>query len=604
MELDGVTASLNTSPSVDRGVALLLQDEIHAFIAPRTAEIGLVKKHLGACQPYYAVPTRFHLVDALPLTPNGKIDKAELKTLCSDSVPSIPSSVSSHKHVSSVDSASTIAGSVAAVSHKYNMSLESAETAISPSVSVSTLHEKLDEVVHEKVTDLVVSESSALDEDLPEKKWGRPFRGLVHRILIVYRRLFTLVGLANIAAVVAMVCVGMRRDWMSYLTAANLTLAILMRQDFFLNAMWTVCCSVPTSWPMWIRSRTAKIIHHGGVHSGAAVSAALWLLASNISDQVCQVTQTCPNWPKPSEASVVISWLLTGLFCVMLASAWPAFRKKRHDLFERMHRFVGWTMLALFWVQVVLGVRDTKPVYQTLGQACVRNPSLWLLVVATLAIMSSWLFLRKVNVDAEVLSDHAVRLHFDYTVPVNGSFTRLSFRPLLEWHSFATIPAPEPVNDRPKGYSLVVSNAGDWTKACIQKGPTKVWVRGVPVCGVMRITTLFNRVLVMATGSGIGPCLGHLQNPPCETQLFWSTPNPEKTFGQDMIDSIRSKVPDAVIHNTKTQGRPDMVKMGYNLAKSFRAEAVVIIANEKITKKVVYGLETRGIPAYGAIWDS
>ena len=44
--------------------------------------------------------------------------------------------------------------------------------------------------------------------------------------------------------------------------------------------------------------------------------------------------------------------------------------------------------------------------------------------------------------------------------------------------------------------------------------------------------------------------------------------------------------------------------MSYNMAKEKGAEAVIIISNEKITKKVVYGLETRGIAAYGAIWDS
>jgi hypothetical protein len=35
-----------------------------------------------------------------------------------------------------------------------------------------------------------------------------------------------------------------------------------------------------------------------------------------------------------------------------------------------------------------------------------------------------------------------------------------------------------------------------------------------------------------------------------------------------------------------------------------RGEAVVVISNQKVTKKVVYGLETRGVPAYGAIFDS
>jgi hypothetical protein len=197
-----------------------------------------------------------------------------------------------------------------------------------------------------------------------------------------------------------------------------------------------------------------------------------------------------------------------------------------------------------------------------------------------------------------------VHLRFAYTVPVNGTFVRLSRRPLVEWHSFATIPAPRAAGGHPAGFSLVVSNAGDWTRACIENPPTRLYVRGVPTCGVMRIATLFNRLVVVATGSGIGPLLGHLQHPTCATQLIWSTPRPEQTFGGGILDAIRRKIPDAVIHDTKILGRPDLVKMAYNLAKGFGAEAVIVIANEKITKKIVYGLETRGVYAYGAIWDS
>lgn len=47
-----------------------------------------------------------------------------------------------------------------------------------------------------------------------------------------------------------------------------------------------------------------------------------------------------------------------------------------------------------------------------------------------------------------------------------------------------------------------------------------------------------------------------------------------------------------------------MVKLTYRLVKEFEAEAVVIISNEPLTRKVVYGMMSRGIPAFGAIWDS
>lgn len=47
-----------------------------------------------------------------------------------------------------------------------------------------------------------------------------------------------------------------------------------------------------------------------------------------------------------------------------------------------------------------------------------------------------------------------------------------------------------------------------------------------------------------------------------------------------------------------------MVKLTYRLVKEFNAEAVAIISNRKLTEKVVYGMTSRGIPAFGAIWDS
>ncbi|KAF5229638.1 hypothetical protein FANTH_14118 [Fusarium anthophilum] len=309
-------------------------------------------------------------------------------------------------------------------------------------------------------------------------------------LLIVYRRLFSLVGLFNIATAIALLLTGVTREWMGIITAINLATAALIRQDFIINALYTI---------------------------------------------------TCANWGTLSIASQVISWILSATFVGMIGMAWPSVRKRYHDLFERTHRFVGWTMLALFWLQAVLSAHGSTPSGNTLEESCVKSPAFWLLAVATASVASSWCFLRKVPVEAEKLSDHAIRLHFDYTVPVNSSFTRLSHKPLKEWHSFATIPAPEAISGRSKGHSVIVSNAGDWTKSTIQTmqdGPTHIWTRGVLTFGVMRIATLFNRVVLIATGSGIGPVLGHMQNPTCPTQLIWSTKNPEETFGEEICQTI------------------------------------------------------------------
>ncbi|KAM0284100.1 hypothetical protein ACHAO9_009432 [Fusarium lateritium] len=575
VELDGVVACIKSCPSIQSATALLIDDEIHAFITPSHCPVPVIEGHLKTLQPYYAMPSHYHQLESLPMTANGKIDKTALRVAVS---------------LAGKEKVLVRAPQPVVLAHVRYDSTASSATQLSSFSDASD-------------TTLINEHQYDLEKALPEKDLPKHARGLRHRLLIVYRRLFSLVGLFNIGAAIALLLTGISREWMGIVTAINLATAVLVRQEFVINALYTITCSVPKSWPLAIRSRCAKIYHLGGVHSGAAVSAGAWLLATNIADIACMYG-SCGNWGNLSIASQVISWILSAMFVGMIGLAWPSVRKRYHDTFEKTHRFAGWTMLALFWVQVVLSAHDNAPSGTTLGESCVKSPAFWLLAVATASVASSWCFLRKVPVEAEKLSDHAVRLHFDYTVPVNGSFTRMSHQPLKEWHSFATIPAPQDVNGRSKGYSLVVSNAGDWTKSTIQSGPTHIWTRGVPTCGVMRIATLFNRVVLIATGSGIGPVLGHIQNPSCPTQLIWSTKNPEETFGKELCQSISERIPNAVIHDTKKLGRPDLVKMGYNLVKSFKAEAVVIIANEKITKKVVYGLETRGIPAYGAIWDS
>ena len=162
------------------------------------------------------------------------------------------------------------------------------------------------------------------------------------------------------------------------------------------------------------------------------------------------------------------------------------------------------------------------------------------------------------------------------------------------------------------GFSLVVSNAGDWTKRQIGRAPAKLWVRGVLACGVLRIVPLFKRIVLVATGSGIGPCLPVLIAKKVPMRVFWSTPNPEETFGTEIIDSVRYTDPRAVIWNTRKQGKPDMMKEAWKLVVEsgttdygvYNVEAVCVIANQKVTQMVVRGMEVRGMAAYGAIFDS
>ena len=111
-------------------------------------------------------------------------------------------------------------------------------------------------------------------------------------------------------------------------------------------------------------------------------------------------------------------------------------------------------------------------------------------------------------------------------------------------------------------------------------------------------------MVYIATGSGIGPVLPHLLAQQIPIRLIWSTRSPRATYGDALVDEILAAQPDALIWDTDVSGKPDLVKLAYCAVQSFGAEAVICISNQTLTERVVEEMEARGIPAYGAIWDS
>lgn len=114
--------------------------------------------------------------------------------------------------------------------------------------------------------------------------------------------------------------------------------------------------------------------------------------------------------------------------------------------------------------------------------------------------------------------------------------------------------------------------------------PSHVWVKGIPTAGVANIEVLFKRLVYVATGSGIGPCLPHLLAQQVPTYLVWSTRTPRQTYGDKLVDEILDAQPNATIWDTTEQGKPAMVKLTMAACEAFDAEAVICISNQKLTR--------------------
>lgn len=368
----------------------------------------------------------------------------------------------------------------------------------------------------------------------------------------------------------------------------NFTLGVLIRQQYVVNFLFWLATRIPTSWPLQIRWIAGKVFHFGGLHSGGAVAGSIWLAAFTAG-----VIWLALEGRGVSGLTLAASLALVILLAAMIATAIGPWRRKRHDLFERTHRFGGWAALLVLWVQSASFAND-------MGQPLPEAPAFWALCLITFSIVLPWLRLRKVPVEIVKPSDHAVVARFDYGDDAfPGSSNALSLNPLLEWHSFASIPEPGR-----NGYRLIISRAGDWTANFIDAQPSHVWVKGITTSGVARIEVLFKRVVYIATGSGIGPVMPHLLAQDVPIHLVWATRDPRKTYGDALCDEILEACPDAHIWDTDAHGKPDLAAMALAAVKSFDAEAVIVISNPKLSWYVVDACEREGVPAYSAIWDS
>jgi NAD(P)H-flavin reductase len=477
----------------------------------------------------------------------------------------------------------------------------STDSSKSPTVEVASLTDK-------KSKDI---EAACADDRGDKFRASRSRTRRLHHFLrtvvfTVYRQLLTLICIINLIAIVVIIASesGLPLRIAATAAVANLTATVLIRQDYIRNILFRVCWSIPHTAPLWLRKRLAKIYENGGVHTGGAVCAIGW--------HVAFVSILTRNYVRGQHQDTVLLSLCYTLLAILVAIAvlaLPQIRGRYHNLFENVHRLGGWSCIIVFWAILVLCARSEANSSEdvTLAHALVHSAAFWLLLVISVHVIYPWMLLRKVPViKVEYLSDRAVRLYFspkESIPPLYG--VSISDAPLREWHSFAAIPDTGAADGG--AASCIVSKAGDWTARTVDHPADFYYMRGCHVTGTLYMAKVFKRVVIMATGSGVGPCLalfGHASK--TKIRFLWFASSPRSTFGENIISRVLEQDPQAVIWDTQMRGqaRPDVVTMAHALYMTMEAEAVFFISNKKLTRKVVRELKVLGVPAYAPVFDS
>lgn len=449
--------------------------------------------------------------------------------------------------------------------------------------------------------------AAAVDEEAgvaQERATPRRWKSFCSRWLTAYRVLGAGIMVINLATLSFQVHSSSAVDVFLTATAANITAAVLMRQEDVINLSFKAASRLPLTLPLALRSMVGDLHHYGGVHVGCALSALMWYIAFTAFNTVRVLDFVSrDNMTTILYVDVITAYTALLVILTICITAIPRLRARCHNTFEATHRFGGWTALVVLWIHG--GISTLSP---DVSQPLYSHASLWLILLTTLLLILPWLRIRRVPITIHPLSAREVQLTFPYARMPYTSTLRTSTSPLTEWHAFATIPLSS------TSAGLLVSQAGDWTRSLIASPPSHLWIRHPPTLNFLALAPLFASLLLVATGAGVGPLLSllashhhHPINPMRphrrNVRVMWCVAAPEAPHWAPVLAAIHAVDADAVVFDSRA-GRPDVAFEARELAVSEALEAVMVVSNPRVTRDVVRGCKAVGVAAYGAVFDS
>ncbi|XP_052488008.1 adenylate-forming reductase 03009 [Gossypium raimondii] len=416
------------------------------------------------------------------------------------------------------------------------------------------IFESLEEGQDEEKDDKPVLPSASKREQIPKPARKQESRLSVilldQGLFTVYKRLFVVCFTLNIIGLV-LAAAGhfpYARNRAALFSIANILSLTLCRSEAFLRVVfWLAVKVLGKSWvPLPIKTATTSLLQSlGGIHSSCGISSVAWLIYALIL--------TLKDRENTSPEIIGVSSTILSLLC----------------------------LTCLVWAFIVLTISYdpvTKSYSKELGSRLVQRQEFWFTIAITILIITPWLTVRRVPVNISAPSGHASIIKFEGGIK-SGILGRISPSPLLEWHAFGII------SDGKTEHMMLAGAVGDFTKSLVSNPPTHLWVRTVHFAGLPYLVNMYNRVLVVATGSGICVFLSFL----C------------KEIKEMMNGHPKEKV---IVHDTAVLGRPNVSQMSVDTAKRWRAEVVIVTSNPEGSRDVVNACKAAGIPAFGPIWDS
>ena len=310
---------------------------------------------------------------------------------------------------------------------------------------------------------------------------------------------------------------------------ANILTLTLCRSEAFLRVIFWLAVKLlgRSSVPLFMKTATTSLLQSlGGIHSGCGICG-----ISSIAWLVYALVHTLRDIQNTSPEIIAVASTILVLLCLSSLAAFPLVRHLHHNIFERIHRFAGWTALTLLWAFVILTLSYdpiTKSYSKDLKSRLFRQQEFWFTLSITLLTITPWFTVRRVPVKVSAPSGHASIVKFEGGVKA-GILGRISPSPFSEWHAFGII------SDGKKEHMMLAGAVGDFTKSLVSNPPSHLWVRRVHFAGLPYLVNMYKRVLCVATGTGLGVFLSFLlQQSSTEVCVVWVANGIVQNFGKEI----------------------------------------------------------------------
>ncbi|XP_022724620.1 uncharacterized protein LOC111281219 [Durio zibethinus] len=390
-------------------------------------------------------------------------------------------------------------------------------------------------------------------------------------LFTVYKRLFVVCLTLNIIGLV-LAATGhfpYARNRAPLFSISNILALTLCRSEAFLRIVfWLAVKVLGRSWvPLPIKTATTSLLQSlGGIHSSCGISSVVWLIYA--------LVLTLKDRDNTSSEIIGVASTILSLLCLS----------------------------CMVWAFIILTISYdpiTKSYSKELGSRLIKRQEFWFTVAITILIIIPWLTVRRVPVKISAPSGHASIIKFEGGIK-SGILGRISPSPFSEWHAFGII------SDGKTEHMMLAGAVGDFTKSLVSNPPSHLWVRQMHFAGLPYLVNMYDRVLLVATGSGICVFLSFLFQP-CSANVcvLWVAKGIEQNFGKEIKEMMSGHPKDKVIvHDTAVLGRPNVSELSVDAAKRWGAEVVIVTSNPEGSRDVVNACKGAGIPAFGPIWDS